>query len=136
MDDTQANLDAEHGLATLDIELRTASEPHSLGQPSGAQNLPLLVSAYVGHSREPIQQAKRMKDGGIDTHSNGGIALLDALEGSASGERTICYNHHSQLAAATRVMNVGTELSKHSAHGRWSGMRSRHMYASYDFKCA
>jgi hypothetical protein len=32
-------------------------------------------------------------------------------------------------------MNVGAELSKHSAHGRWNGMRSRHMYASYDFKC-
>jgi hypothetical protein len=32
-------------------------------------------------------------------------------------------------------MNVGAELSKHPAHGRWSSMRSRHMYASYDLKC-
>lgn len=76
-----------------------------------------------------------MKDSGVDTHSNGGIAVLDALEGRASGERTICYHRHSQLATTPRIMNVGAELSKHSAHGRWNGMRSRHMYASYDFKC-
>ena len=75
-----------------------------------------------------------MQDGGINAHPNRGIAVLNALESSACRERTICYHGHGQLAAAARVMNVGAELSKRSTHSRWSGMRSRHMYASYDLK--
>jgi hypothetical protein len=78
--------------------------------------LPLSVSTDIGNAREPLQQTERVQNSGVDTHSYGRVALLDALERRSSRKRAICDHRHSQLAATTRVMNVCAELSKRSAH--------------------
>lgn len=116
---------------------RHAFEADALGELGARQGLAHAVAADVGDLAQPLEQAKRVQDGGIDAHADIGVARFDLLEGRAGCERAFRHDGHGQSPPSTSIMDICTELAQDAPHGgrgmvwRWHMRPSRYQMPIY-----
>jgi hypothetical protein len=82
-----------------------------LWQRGAGERLPDAIAADIGNPAQAVQQAERLKHGGVDADADSGIAGFDLLQGRAGREGAFGDNRHGETTATTGVMDIRAELT-------------------------
>ena len=83
-----------------------------LWQCGAGERLPDAIAADIGNLAQAVEQAERLKDGGVDADADIGVAGFDLLQGRSGREGALGHDRHGETAAAAGVADIRAELSQ------------------------
>jgi len=108
------------------IVSRLATKADAPRQPLIRERQAESVSAGIGELTQTLEQAQCLKHRRIDAHADGRVALLDPLQGRATGESAIGHYGGSQSATSPGVSKIVTKLAQAPVNCDGRAMRGRH----------
>ena len=83
-----------------------------LWQCGAGERLPDAIAADIGNLAQTVEQAERLKDGGVDADADIGVAGFDLLQGRAGREGALGHDRHGETTATTGVAEIRAELAQ------------------------
>ena len=83
-----------------------------LWQRGAGERLPDAIAADIGNPAQAVEQAERLKHGGVDADADIGVAGFDLLQGRAGREGALGDDRHGETTVASGVTDIRAELAQ------------------------
>ena len=101
-----------------------------LRQRGAGERLPDAIAADIGNPAQAVEQAERLKHGGVDADADIGVAGFDLLQGRAGREGALGHDRHGKTTVPTGVADIRAELAQGAFHRGWSMVWCWHLSSS------
>ena len=101
-----------------------------LWQCGAGERLPDAIAADIGNLAQTVEQAERLKDGGVDADADIGVAGFDLLQGRAGREGALGHDRHGEPPPPPGVADIRAKLAQGALYSGWSMVWCWHLSSS------